>query len=1128
MQTLGRRLLAAACVAGALQGRAQLRYEAEAVSGPAEAWLKDKQAPNRWTLWSTDQDADKKWSGGIVLQTPPVKADRATPEEGVPPLHTVIRDVPPGIYAVDVRVTRVLGVSLDGKEWRRFSGGVLMPSRRVAAGDAIEFWVDDRYAMEKEADRGSGYYDYVELTRVRSWEDGIANAAFEETDANGLPADWAWWSRDGKGTVSAPSGGAHSGARSAHLLYDGEQDWAFTNAARLAVSAGADLCVSGWVRGVPGAREVSIDVAGWSQGRLVSWKLGAARVALKDAWTEVHGYLPVSADVDTLQVRVTGRGPADLYLDDVALRAGKQLIPAKPPVVGWAKERRAEPMGRGAVALPLSDGTVRVSWRLLATDPADVGFDVWRRVGKAKPVRLNAQPLTETTDFLDAQAPAGERPTYSVAPTRGGGPAGDAVWAENEGGDTPFVRLRLADAKTLFQKVAVVDLNGDGAYDYVIKQPHENIDPWEKYWYKSPETYKLEAYLADGTFLWRNDLGWAIERGIWYSPYIAWDLTGDGKAEVAAKVGEGDPRDPDGRVTSGPEFVVVWDGLTGREIARAPWPDRGGFENYNLASRNQIAVAYLDGKTPCLLTLRGTYSHMVVHAYQLRKGTLQKLWEYDNADLGAAFWGQGAHFTQAADIDADGRDEVLLGSAVLDDTGVPLWTTGRGHPDAFYLTDVLPANPGLEIAYVMERGQASGGLNVVDARTGKTLWKLDAATKHVHGKGMCADIDPTLPGQEVYGADAEGHVLTASRWLFAADGTLLRQGKDCPWGFDISTLYWDADLQQELLAGKVVDYQGGPVGGTIRGSRVLLADVIGDWREEVIVSVAGELRIICTPIAAMDRRVCLMQDPVYRMVTAMDPMGYTQPPTLSYNPELLSPNLNLTVLEAAAVPTVRVVVSAPSATALAGRLVLDAGTGLQADPATFDVRLNPGGRQTYEARLSSARPERLQGLLQARLELAGGKVLRGQVPVALAGAFLRDGLLVQAEAFAAQEGGTVQVRDDKPGVMGKCISHWDAAGHALAWKVVVPTAGTYRLMLRYCTPDGAVRALRVDGRDGGSVTMPATGGFGTMASEWDHVAAATAKGPVRLELTAGEHTIRLENTDGKGCNLDYLALVAAP
>jgi rhamnogalacturonan endolyase len=1090
--------------------------------------VKESAAPDRWTLWSTDTDADKKWSGGVVLRAPVTQADRGSPEDGAPPLHTVIRDVPAGTYAVELKVARVLGVSLDGTEWRRFSGGLLIPSARIEAGGTLEFWVDDRYAMEKAAEQGSGYYDYVELTRLRTWVDGLPNPGFEEVTDTGLPADWAWWSRDGEGGAQVVTEGAHGGARAVRLHYPGEQDWAFTNGARLAVPVGTDLCISGWVKGPPGGKRVSIDVSAWGQGKLVTWTLGIARPKLNGAWNQAKGYFQVPEGVDTLQVRLTGSS-ADVQVDDIALAAGKQVFPDKPRVAGWARERPLEPMGRGAVALPLPDGTVRLSWRLLAQDPPDVGFTVFRRVGDGPPERLNQAPITVTTDFRDAQPPAGARPMYSVQRSDGAGPAAEAVWAE-AAGPTPYVRLKLRDASTRFQKAAIVDLNGDGAYDLVIKQPHENIDPWEKYWYKSPETYTLDAYLSDGTFLWSQDLGWAIERGIWYSPYIAWDLTGDGRAEVAAKVGEGDPRDADGRVTSGAEFVVVWDGLTGREIARAPWPERAAFDTYNFASRNQIAVAFLDGKTPCLLTLRGTYTRMLVHAWQLRAGQLEKLWEYDNEEFGARYWGQGAHFTLAADVDGDGRDEVLLGSAVLDDNGVPLWSTGRGHPDAFYLSDITPRNEGLEIAYVMETAQRSGGgLNVADARSGKTLWALDTPTRHVHGKGMCADIDPTLPGLEVYGADADGHTLTENRWLFAADGTLLRSGTDCPWGFDINPLFWDGDLQKELVTGKVTDYQGGPVGGVLQGSHVLTADILGDWREEVIASVAGELRIYCTPIAAADRRVCLMQDPVYRMGTAMNAMGYTQPATLSYNPELRSPGLNLTALaDTGDEPTVRVVVSAPQGAGVAGQLALHASSGLQVDPAAFAVRVEAGERQILLARLSSTGRDRAQGQVEAHLTMDGGGTLRGEVPVVLAAPFITDGILLQAEAFGSQEGGEVKIRDDKPGVSEKAISHWDAAGHALTWVVQVPQAGIYRLVLRYCAPHDVTRAVQVDGRPLGSILLPGTGGFGTSTFEWEHATAGTPGEPLRLELTQGEHRIRLENADGKGCNLDYLAFLPMP
>ena len=113
-----------------------------------------------------------------------------------------------------------------------------------------------------------------------------------------------------------------------------------------------------------------------------------------------------------------------------------------------------------------------------------------------------------------------------------------------------------------FQQVGVGDLDGDGALEYIIKQPNFNTDPYQQpgYWKPSTTTYKIEAYKLDGTMLWRYDMGWSIEAGIWYSPWVVYDVDGDGKAEVYCKGGEGDPRDEKGLVLTGPEYLVKLDG----------------------------------------------------------------------------------------------------------------------------------------------------------------------------------------------------------------------------------------------------------------------------------------------------------------------------------------------------------------------------------------------------------------------------------------------------------------------------------------------------------------------------------------------------------------------------------------
>ncbi|MCL4194822.1 MAG: hypothetical protein KJZ87_23995, partial [Thermoguttaceae bacterium] len=434
----------------------------------------------------------------------------------------------------------------------------------------------------------------------------------------------------------------------------------------------------------------------------------------------------------------------------------------------------------------------------------------------------------------------------------------------------------------------IADLDGDQRYDYVIKQPGDNIDPYDQYWKPSPDTYKLEAYSHDGRFLWRHDLGWAIERGIWYSPYVVYDLNGDGRAEVAVKTGEGDPRDSDGRVKTGPEYLSILDGRTGETITRIDWPSREGYGGndggYNRSCRNQLLVAYLDGKTPALIVERGTYDLIRFVAYRLEGNELRELWRW-STDSAPEYKGQGAHWMHAADVDADGRDEIVFGSAVLDDNGKPLWRTGLGHPDHLYVGDIDPQRPGLEIYFGIETRQKNGnGMCLVDARTGEIIWGIKEPTQHVHGQGMASDIDASHPGSECYSAESNPAAGKSLAWarLFTAKGEVISEA--VMGGFNPDTVCWDADPQRELvLKNRIVNYGSDEALGRIEGNLVAVADVLGDWREEIITSVKGEMRIYTTTIPASDRRVCLMQDPLYRLDVVAAAMGYYQVPMTSYD-----------------------------------------------------------------------------------------------------------------------------------------------------------------------------------------------------------------------------------------------------
>ena len=503
---------------------------------------------------------------------------------------------------------------------------------------------------------------------------------------------------------------------------------------------------------------------------------------------------------------------------------------------------------------------------------------------------MNKKPIVTTTDFIDKKPVSGRENTYRVRPVLEG--------RELEPSEKVLLKVDVKDrmyySSIKFkgdyrpQRIGVADLNGDGTYDFVIKQPSRGIDPAGRA-NTDGLTYKLEAYLSDGTFLWRKDLGPGIEPGIWYSPFVVYDFDGDGKAEVAVKTGPEDTRESDGRVRKGPEWCSILDGMTGKEPARADWPPRDPrLGDYNRTNRNQMGMAYLDGKTPCLLVARGTYKLMIVDAYQYHNQKLERLWHWEGDDETPIIRSQGSHGMHSADVDDDGRDEVILGSAVLDDNGTCLYSVGLGHPDKCFVTDVDPTRPGMEIFYAIEPWHDDGkGVCLVEAKTGKIIWSIGQRTYHV-GDGMVADIDPSIPGLECFATeDRKGG--SSDRYLFSADGKRLGRREDVPgcrnW------IFWDADLLRETFGRSgfrrggpvsIVKYKGPTLSSGIEGSIIMMADILGDWREELITVLRGELRIHTTTIPAKDRRVCLMQDPVYRAEVAHRSMGYEQSPVTGY------------------------------------------------------------------------------------------------------------------------------------------------------------------------------------------------------------------------------------------------------
>jgi rhamnogalacturonan endolyase len=586
--------------------------------------------------------------------------------------------------------------------------------------------------------------------------------------------------------------------------------------------------------------------------------------------------------------------------------------------------RQTERLGRGVVAVHQGGGRVFVSWRLLGTDPDGIAFNVYRRTADGAPVRLNARPLDGATHLVDVGADVARPISYLVRPVVGGR-EGEASAPFALRAERPYltVRLQTPDGYTP-NDGAVGDLDGDGEYELVVHQVGRGRDNSQKGVTTPPI---LEAYRLDGTMLWRIDLGRNVREGAHYTQLVVYDLDGDGRAEVACKTADGtvdgtgkaigdtaaDHRNADGFVARGPEFLTVFDGRTGAALATtrfvpprhpdtdAPTPEQQravwGDANFNRMDRFLAAVAYLDGVRPSLVMTRGYYTRAVLTAWDWRDGRLTRRWTFDSDDGtpgNAAYRGQGNHNLSVADVDGDGRDEIVFGAATIDDDGRGLYSTGLGHGDALHVGDLDPERPGLEVFDIQERfGDA--GANFRDARTGAVLWKKASVKAgddgEGPGRGNAFDVDPRFPGAESWVAGA------GLRGMWSAKGALVSEAQPAAVNFAV---WWDGDLLRELLDRNVVfkwNWEAGRLdtllvaagaasnNGT-KATPVLSGDLLGDWREEVILRAADdprELRIYTTTVPTPVRLVTLMHDPVYRLGMAWQNVAYNQPPHVGFH-----------------------------------------------------------------------------------------------------------------------------------------------------------------------------------------------------------------------------------------------------
>jgi rhamnogalacturonan endolyase len=559
---------------------------------------------------------------------------------------------------------------------------------------------------------------------------------------------------------------------------------------------------------------------------------------------------------------------------------------------------QAEKLDRGLIAVPQSATQNFLSWRLLNTDPATISFNIYRRsAGQLQ--KLSSQSVT---NFTDTHADIHQAQTYQVRAVINGKEINTATYTIPA--NAPVQQYLTIPLKTppgyTPNDASAADLDGDGQYEIILHQAGRARDNSHAGITDPPI---FQAYKLDGTFLWEINLGRNIRDGAHYTQFMVYDLDGDGMAEFACKTADGtrdgvgkvigdstkDYRELDstakayGRIITGPEYFTIFSGKTGAALATTDYiPARGEVGSWgdrygNRVDRFLACVAYLDGKHPSVVMCRGYYGRIVMAAWDYRKGKLTSRWVFDTKDKASPYAGMGNHNLSVADVDNDGRDEIIYGSMCVDDDGKGLYTTGLGHGDAIHVGDLDPDRPGLEVfgIHELENGAKGTGAAMYDARTGEILFR--GSIDQDVGRGVAENIDSSRRGAQLWWAGSKG--------LYDVKGNRIGE---VPRSMNF-LIWWDGDLSRELLDGNRIEKYGRGTVFTAEGcvanngtkaTPALSADLFGDWREELVMRTADDqsLRIYTTTIPTTHRIITLMQDHQYRMSIVWQNVGYNQPP----------------------------------------------------------------------------------------------------------------------------------------------------------------------------------------------------------------------------------------------------------
>lgn len=589
-------------------------------------------------------------------------------------------------------------------------------------------------------------------------------------------------------------------------------------------------------------------------------------------------------------------------------------------------QRVVDKLDRGLVAVKTANG-VFCSWRILGEEYYDVNYNIYR-----DGVKLNSEPLS-VSNYTDALGSPTSK--YTVrAVVRG---TEQAASSEVTPLTTNYKEIPIAtipsnadgsDIKGYYEPndAIIADLDGDGEMEILLKLRNTN-DAANSYPNDATDFDVIQIYKLNGKLLWWIDCGRNMTD--FQSNEIniaAYDWDGDGKAECVLRGADGmvihkadgdttivgDPTvntRPDlvhgsGTVFThtGAEYLIYLNGETGETYSISEYPlkrledgetdlKKAWGDGYgHRSSKNFFGAPYLDGRKPSIFLARGIYTRHKMVAFDVDPKThkLTERWRWNCNTPGSPWYGQGYHNYTIADVDCDGRDEIVFGSMVIDDNGKGLSTTGLGHGDAHHVGDLNPFIHGLE---VMACNEDLPSNNYRDATTSKIYYRKTGGSDD--GRAIAGNFSNDYPGAMFISAhDSDSPVsCVADKHIDGATTTGMSQN---------FRIYWDGDLLEETFngsesrnsAGVINKYGVGRIesfGGTrtnndTKSTPCLQGDIFGDWREEVVMRSSDNksIRIYTTTAPTVYRNYTLLHDPQYRnaMITQMN--GYNQPPHVSY------------------------------------------------------------------------------------------------------------------------------------------------------------------------------------------------------------------------------------------------------